>query len=133
MPQTRGPDSQGAPAAKGPLYKERSPHAQRAHTYKGPIPSKYPYRRYVIPIRLKVPYRDNLRPLETIRVPYRQGATVDALQFLQTRGPYKQSDITEKGFFTYRGPLQTMGHYRQGAIIDKEFIRTKGLYSKGPQ
>ena len=61
-----GPCGQGAP------IQTKGPHGQGAHTYKGPIQTKDPYRGCVIPTH-KGPFAHNLRPLETIRGPYRQG------------------------------------------------------------
>ena len=88
----------------------------------------------------KGPFTGNLRPLETIRGSTDKGPLyVHALQFLQTRGPYRQEVLT------YKGPLQTRGPYRRFTIPTDKWpilpnlqtkkgpLQTRGSYSdKGP-
>ena len=54
--------------------KDKGPLGKRAHAHKGPIQN-------VVPADKKA--------LQTRR-PYKQGAPTDAVQFLQTRGHYRQ-------------------------------------------
>ena len=78
-PQTRVSCRQRAPTDKGPLYRQRAPTVKELIHTRGSYRQTL-YRRCVIPT--------HLRSLET----YRQGALVDALQFLQTNGPYRHTD-----------------------------------------
>ena len=118
----------GGPKDKGPLYRQGA-YGQGAHTYKGPMKTKDPYRRCVILTHKldKGPFTDNLRPIQTIG-PYIQRAPTDKRPLQTLYNSYRQVTHTDSGPCPC---IQRKGPHRPGAgtlTDDVRFIQIRGSH-----